>query len=1015
MTNPDEFDVKKAYQTEIEGFKKFFLWIKESMPKKFFREVDLNTLTLITQNLINFEIQGYFSVVQIKNLAIVLCKDNSKSDLKILKSFSEHGIRYYRSYSSITPPPIDSMEENLRIGFLHLTEGKCAENKLSAKKIETITNLIQKVNPEIQRDEISAILKGLHSKFLLSMSEQRLLMAINMFFKTQRDNACQIDVKKIKNFKEIESPSLKIVLACKNTPKKNFLYRVAKAVQRHNLVLTRFTSTYINPFSSANVLIMSMGIDGLDGKAAWETGDLEAFYLELTMLKFFDEEDLFEKTYVETGEISGHQSHFFRAACNFVHQGLTTLDPNRYSFEQIEKDLCRHPNLSLIIFKAFELKFHPIDHDYKEYEKAVKTFHNSLSSLDTGQPFHDERKKNVLKLGMDFVTYCLKTNFFQLHKTSIGFRMDPDYLNQSPIKNKEIFPELPYGIFFIVGMHFIGFHIRFKDLSRGGLRTVLSKELDQLTIERNQAFIECYNLAYTQQKKNKDIPEGGAKGVILLEPFKYVKGDADLLQQEMKNEKIDNDLIENTIQTYQEKMQLEFLYSSQKSYVCTLLSLINCDTNGNLRAKEIVDYWEKPEYIYLGPDENMHNCMISWIADYSSFVGYVPGRSFISSKPGTGINHKKYGVTSYGVNTYMHEILLFMGIDPKKDPFTVKISGGPDGDVAGNQLKNLHRFYRNTAKVIAITDVSGTIYDPEGLDLNILVTLFDEVKSIRHYPAKLLHDGGFLLDLQTVKEEQTYLTLTLCYRKKDGNLIEDYISGNEKHHLFKTNLHQAKTDIFIPAGGRPRTLNENNYKDFLDENSTPTSKAIVEGANLYLTPTARQKYQELGVYILKDSSCNKGGVITSSMEVLSALVLSENEFLENKERLVSEILCFIHHICSKEAKLILDTHRQTGEFLTEISDKISKKINKYKYEILSYLEKTTLSNDLDDPLTEALLLHCPPFIRQNFANKILENIPDMHKKAIISVYLASNLVYKKGLFWKPTVIDILGDIADKFT
>jgi len=29
-------------------------------------------------------------------------------------------------------------------------------------------------------------------------------------------------------------------------------------------------------------------------------------------------------------------------------------------------------------------------------------------------------------------------------------------------------------------------------------------------------FDENYNLAFTQQKKNKDLPEGGSKGAVLL-------------------------------------------------------------------------------------------------------------------------------------------------------------------------------------------------------------------------------------------------------------------------------------------------------------------------------------------------------------------------------------------------------------------------------------------------------------------------------------------------------------------
>ena len=56
--------------------------------------------------------------------------------------------------------------------------------------------------------------------------------------------------------------------------------------------------------------------------------------------------------------------------------------------------------------------------------------------------------------------------------------------------------------------------ICFKDLSRGGLRTVFPQRYEQMVAERNNVFLGCYNLAFTQQKKNKDIPEGGSKGVI---------------------------------------------------------------------------------------------------------------------------------------------------------------------------------------------------------------------------------------------------------------------------------------------------------------------------------------------------------------------------------------------------------------------------------------------------------------------------------------------------------------------
>ncbi len=174
---------------------------------------------------------------------------------------------------------------------------------------------------------------------------------------------------------------------------------------------------------------------------------------------------------------------------------------------------------------------------------------------------------------------------------------------------------------------------------------------------------------------------------------------------------MDQHEIEKKIAEFRQEQKIEFLYQSQRAFIESLLIIINCDEDSHIRARYILDYWKRPEYIYLGPDENMHDFMIEWIANISKKYDYKPGRAFISSKPYDGINHKEYGVTSLGVNVYMHHVLEYLGINPKTDLFTVKVSGGPDGDAAGNQLLNLYRFYPDTAKVIALTDGTGTIHD----------------------------------------------------------------------------------------------------------------------------------------------------------------------------------------------------------------------------------------------------------------------------------------------------------------
>jgi len=45
-----------------------------------------------------------------------------------------------------------------------------------------------------------------------------------------------------------------------------------------------------------------------------------------------------------------------------------------------------------------------------------------------------------------------------------------------------------------------------------------------------------------------------------------------------------------------------------------------------------------------------------------------------------------------------------------------RFAGGPDGDVAGNEIKILFREYGENAVIVGIADGSGSAEDPQGLD-----------------------------------------------------------------------------------------------------------------------------------------------------------------------------------------------------------------------------------------------------------------------------------------------------------
>jgi glutamate dehydrogenase len=399
--------------------------------------------------------------------------------------------------------------------------------------------------------------------------------------------------------------------------------------------------------------------------------------------------------------------------------------------------------------------------------------------------------------------------------------------------------------------------------------------------------------------------------------------------------------------------------------------------------------------------------MILWIAEYSKSHHYKPGTAFITSKPKAGINHKEYGVTSLGVNVYMREFLKFLGIDPKTESFTIKIAGGPDGDVAGNQICNLYKHYPETAKLLALIDISGVAYDPNGLNLKELHGLFLQGKPICHYPHHLLSEEGYMVDKFRKKDTSSVAQQVLYVKNSGGSLVEEWISGSEMNHLLRSTINKTRTDVFIPAGGRPRTLNEGNWRDFLDENGKPTSRVIIEGANLYLTPHARRELEKLGTLIVKDSSANKTGVICSSFEVLCGLTLGDELFVQWKDTLVKEILSRLEMLAFNEAELLINEHRATGTPLTEISSKISERINQFTYQLLDHLDSQSIGTNPEDPLVQCFLSYCLPTLRSQFRELLLKEIPDQHKKAIIACHVGAQLVYRKGLHWFPSLVDIL--------
>ncbi len=228
-----------------------------------------------------------------------------------------------------------------------------------------------------------------------------------------------------------------------------------------------------------------------------------------------------------------------------------------------------------------------------------------------------------------------------------------------------------------------------------------------------------------------------------------------------------------------------------------------------------------------------------------------------------------------------------------------------------------------------------------------------------------------------------------------SGLREDWITLDEFYREYDSLLFSVEADLFVPAGGRPETVDAGNWQRFLVE-GRPTMKVVVEGANSYITPEARKRLQEAGVVLLRDASANKCGVISSSYEIIGNLLLSEEEFLAHKEQYVRDVLEILEGRAADEANLIFRLHREEGgkRNFTDISDAISREINSHKARLFQFFRSRA---DLcgRQPCQRALLNHLPRLVRESPTYRArVANLPAKYRSAILAAELATAMVYR---------------------
>ncbi len=763
----------------------------------------------------------------------------------------------------------------------------------------------------------------------------------------------------------VDQPEYRILFAAGNPPQLDFLHQVMEVYKRLGLGIKRaYVLTIHNglhPYFLGTFYLHGNG-EALLEKDGFLYNQLKQ---ELFNTQILTTASATYEQYVTKGRMTGIDASLVNAFISFCHTTLAHNQPDRFGYQEVENAFTSDLEMTLRLVALFRARFEPgLREREQAYKAELQELKKAIADYNTGHAYLDGIRRTIFRCCLLLIEHTLKTNFFVAEKHALAFRLDPAYLDELGAEfTSDLPPERPFRVTFFFGRHGCGYHIGFSDIARGGWRTILAKNRDDFITNANTLFRENYVLAHTQHLKNKDIYEGGSKMVVVLDA-------ADIANREMVTRR---------------------LYKLQYGFIQAFLDIFVTE-KGVARDPRVVDYYREDEPIELGPDENMHDEMVELIARISSKRGYLLGPGVISSKK-FGINHKEYGVTSTGVITFADITLQQLGIDMRKDAFSVKMTGGPGGDVAGNALRLLLERSPKV-QIRLVLDGTGAMYDPQGADHDALAQVVLR-HDIDHFDPEALHDGGMMIFRSQTRQDG----LRELYRKlsrQGDRLVEEWITVDEFYRLFNSLVFTVEADLFIPAGGRPETIHAGNWERFVPE-GRPSARAIVEGANSFITPEARDRLQQAGIVIMRDASANKCGVISSSYEIIANLLMSEKEFFEHKERYVADVLDILVRRAADEARLIFRRRGEGQGSFTDISAAISREINAHYARLFDYFQKRP--ELAERPLyRRALLAHLPRLLRETPRfRKRIGQLPAKYKAAILASEIASSLIYQQDV------------------
>ena len=252
-----------------------------------------------------------------------------------------------------------------------------------------------------------------------------------------------------------------------------------------------------------------------------------------------------------------------------------------------------------------------------------------------------------------------------------------------------------------------------------------------------------------------------------------------------------------------------------------------------------------PETDIPAPDLGTNEQVMAWLMDtYSQHVGHSVPAVVTGKPPALGGSIARREATGRGLMFLLPQAANIVEFDPIGASVAIHGFGnvGRYAAVAGQQMKT---------RVVAVSDISGALYNDDGLEIEAVEKWVDENRFLEGYP-----DADFI----------------------DG----DAVFGLD-------------VDVLVPAAIQG-VLHKDNAGDV-------KAKLIIEGASNPTTLEADDILRENGVFIVPDILANAGGVTVSYFEWVQDVqkyFWTENEVVARLREILVRAFDEVHEIAKAE-------------------------------------------------------------------------------------------------------------------